>query len=77
MEEEGILDPANELQLLILHLVFIPRIQNHLDRFAEALKNRPLRTEHNRTPMQLWLSGLINRNKDGDQVIVILLLKEI
>lgn len=56
MENDGILDPTSEVHIMLLHLVFVPRIQAHLDRFAEALRRRPLRTENNQTPLQLWLT---------------------
>ncbi|XP_052760130.1 uncharacterized protein LOC128237304 isoform X1 [Mya arenaria] len=57
LENEGILDPTSEVHIMMLHLVFVPRIQTHLNRFAEALRRRPLRTENNRTPLQLWMTS--------------------
>ena len=57
MEDQQILDVTNELHMQVLHLVFLPRMQLCLDRFTETLKRRPLRTENNRSPLQLWVSG--------------------
>ncbi|XP_052809272.1 uncharacterized protein LOC128237730 [Mya arenaria] len=57
MEDDGILDVTNERHMLALHLVFKPRIQQHLDNFREAISHRPLRTERNKSPLQLWISG--------------------
>ncbi|XP_052768923.1 uncharacterized protein LOC128209106 isoform X3 [Mya arenaria] len=57
MEQDGILDVDNEVNLLSLHLVFLKRIQSSVDRFVHAVSNRPLRTEHNKTPMQMWIMG--------------------
>lgn len=57
MEEQHILDVSNELHMQVLHFVFLPRMQLNLDRLSETLKRRPLRTENNRTPLQLWVSG--------------------
>ncbi|XP_052809238.1 uncharacterized protein LOC128237692 [Mya arenaria] len=57
MEDDGILDVTNERHMLALHLVFKPRIQQHLDNFREAIYHRPLRTERNKSPLQLWISG--------------------
>ena len=57
MEDSGILDVMNEIHLMALHLVFLPRIQVHLEKFQEAISRRPLRTEGNKTPLQLWISG--------------------
>ncbi|XP_053380858.1 uncharacterized protein LOC123533407 isoform X3 [Mercenaria mercenaria] len=42
------------------------RIQAHLDRFTEALRRRPLRTENNRTPLQLWLTSNHATSMDQD-----------
>uniref|UniRef100_A0A8W8MCH0 Integrase core domain-containing protein n=1 Tax=Magallana gigas TaxID=29159 RepID=A0A8W8MCH0_MAGGI len=57
MEEQHILDVSNELHMQVLHFVFLPRMQLNLDRLTETLKRRPLQTENNRTPLQIWVSG--------------------
>ncbi|CAG2191379.1 uncharacterized protein LOC143054556 [Mytilus galloprovincialis] len=57
MEEHAILDVTNEDHLKVLHIIFKPRIQDHLDSFAQALMRRPLRSEGSQTPMQLWIKG--------------------
>ncbi|XP_062613954.1 uncharacterized protein LOC134275702 isoform X2 [Saccostrea cucullata] len=57
MEEQHILDISNELHMQVLHFVFLPRMQLSLERLTETLKRRPLRTENNRSPLQLWVSG--------------------
>ena len=59
MEQDGILDVDNEFHLLSLHLVYLTRIQSSVDRFLHAVSNRPLRTEHNKTPMQMWIMGQV------------------
>lgn len=58
LEYEGILNPDNESHLWCLHYVFIPIINRHLNNWREAYVQHPLRTEHNKTPMQLWIRGL-------------------
>jgi hypothetical protein len=68
MEDTGLLQVENELHLQVLHLVFIPLIQNHLDRFRDAIQRRPLRTENQRTPLQLWLSGQIQETEPDIEV---------
>lgn len=57
MESEGVLNIASDADLCALQYVYAPRIQSHLDRFVTALINRPLRTEHCKTPLQLRISG--------------------
>ncbi|WAR11835.1 hypothetical protein MAR_026015 [Mya arenaria] len=59
MEMDGILNVGNENHLLALHLVYLKRIQTSVDRFVQATSQRPLRTEHGRTPMQLWIMGQV------------------
>lgn len=49
----------NEVDVKALHFVFIPRIQEHLDKFRAAFMRRPLRTANYKTPLQLWISGQI------------------
>ena len=59
LEQEGILDPENETDLFCLHYIFIPRINKSLEQFTEAWNNHPLSSEHNRSPLQLYVGGSI------------------
>lgn len=58
LEEANLLNPDNVVDLCALHFVFLPMIQRHLDTFREAWCSHPIRTEHNRTPHQLWILGM-------------------
>ena len=57
MEDCGILDVTSSVDLCALHFVFLPRIQQHLDNFAAGYSHHPLRTEHGKSPLQLWMEG--------------------
>lgn len=57
MEQEGLLDPDNEVHLFCVHYIFIPRINNSLHEFTVAWNSHPLSTACNATPQQLWISG--------------------
>lgn len=57
-EAEGLLDHDCVSDLVALHYVFLPIIQQQLDQFREGWCHHRLRTEHNRTPHQLWVMGL-------------------
>ncbi|KAK6165736.1 hypothetical protein SNE40_022601 [Patella caerulea] len=57
MEDNNILNIVNDLHMYALHLTFKGRIQHHLDQLRHALTRRPLRTERNKTPLQLWIQG--------------------
>ena len=58
LEEANLLNPDDVVDLCALHFVFLPIIQRHLDTFREAWCSHPIRTEHNRTPHQLWILGM-------------------
>ena len=58
LERSGALDVSNELHLACLHYVFLPRINQHLEKFCEGWNNHPLSTEKNMLPNQLWIHGL-------------------
>ncbi len=60
LETLGALDPSDDLHLFSLHYVFKPRINQHLTVWMNAWNNHQIRTEHNRTPIQLWTEGLLS-----------------
>lgn len=60
MEYCGLLDPSNETHLYALHYVFLPQINNQLTEFANSHARAPISTEKNKSPEQLWISGLLN-----------------
>ncbi|XP_072019067.1 uncharacterized protein [Amphiura filiformis] len=57
-ETRGILDPDNELHIFCLHKIYLPRINYLLNSFVDMWNNHRLRTEGNRTPLQLFFTGL-------------------
>ena len=59
MESQGYLNPISEKDLFALHYVFLPRIQRSLTLFREGWNNHGIRTEHNKTPNQLFASGAL------------------
>lgn len=64
MEEAGIVERSNTLHLFALHFTFLPRINRALESFVEAWNLHPVGTEHNWTPEQIWLNGMIDlRNR--------------
>lgn len=62
LEDINLLDINSQVDLYALHFVFLPVIQTQLDIFREGWANHSLRTESNRTPLQLWLLGLSQMN---------------
>ena len=58
MEGSGQLDIDNMIHMFCLHYVFLPRLNHALSVFKDAWNYHPLSTEHNLSPLQLWISGL-------------------
>ena len=59
MEENGLLDPLNEIHLYCLHYVCLPRINKHLKLWKEEWLQHRIRTAGHQTPMQLYIRGLL------------------
>ena len=53
LESIEMLDPNNEIDLYVLHYVFMPRLNKSLDIFVMQWNNHPLSGEHGRTPFQV------------------------
>ncbi|KAI7811048.1 hypothetical protein IRJ41_009739 [Triplophysa rosa] len=60
LEDEGWLNPDQDVDLFALHWSYMPQIQRHLQEFRSAWNCHSLRSEGNRTPLQLWS----NRERD-------------
>lgn len=58
LESEGYLDPLNSLHLYCLHQVFINHVNNTLSEFYRQFNHHRLRTEHNMSPHQLFVTGI-------------------
>ena len=68
LEDNGLLSPDDELDIFCLHYVFLPRINAQLQVFSQSYCQHRLRTEHNRTPLQLWMTGMLQRlDEDATQ----------
>lgn len=65
LEDEGLLNSSCETDLYAIHYVFLPRLNKDLTDFRHAYAHHRLRTEGNRSPIQLWTSGLIQGYNDN------------
>ena len=63
LEAQGLLDPANDCDLFVLHCVFLPVIDHHLQVFARAWNQHPIRTERNWSPHKIWINGMIDPDR--------------
>ena len=59
MEENGILDPFNEVDIAALHFTFIPLINEKLDAWRHARSKHCVRTIKT-SPLRLWVAAQIN-----------------
>jgi hypothetical protein len=62
MQLQGLLDTANEVDIFALHLVFLPRIQNALDRYISMWNHHKIRTARNMSPELLFKIGVAKVN---------------
>lgn len=65
MEYCGMLDPSDELHLFALHFVYVPRINQTLQLFAQGHNRAPISTERGKSPLQLWISGSVSASNRG------------
>lgn len=63
LEDEGILNPLNEVDIFCLHFVFVPRINKCLNEFTESWNHHKMSSVHNFTPYQMFLTGTISQSR--------------
>ena len=59
MEDEGILDPLNEMHLAALHYVYMTQINAKLQIWSNAWCNHRMRTTRT-SPLRLWVAGQLH-----------------
>eukprot|EP00111_Clytia_hemisphaerica_P014281 TCONS_00042060-protein len=60
LEQNDFLDISSWKHLYLLHYIFLPRLNKSLGSFWDAWNHHPISTARNKTPMQLWLTGIVN-----------------
>lgn len=68
LEDTGELNPDDPVDLFCLHYVYIPRLNQHLKVFQAMYSHHRLRGSGNKSPYQLWLTGMVERN--GDEAVI-------
>jgi len=58
LERRGLLDTDDDTHMWCLHDIYLAMLNKHLQTWRDAWVHHPLRTEGNKTPMQLWIGGL-------------------
>ena len=64
MEREGLLERSDDFDVFCLHLCVGKLLSTTVDMFMEGWNHHPIRTENNRTPMQLFYVGLLELAQD-------------
>ena len=59
LENNALLDATSEIDLAALHFVFMPRINNSLEKFKASWNNHKLSTENQKTLNQLYILGSV------------------
>lgn len=65
LEHKNYLNPINEVHVMVLHYVFLPRINQALLNFKEAWNHHAIRTEGSYTPTQLFVSRALELGGSG------------
>lgn len=65
MEHHCVLDPVDDKHLFALHYVFLPRINKALQEFVATWNNHGIRTEHGKSPHQLFTEGVLRLRNSG------------
>ena len=61
MEAMGVLNPDDDVDLFVLHCVYLSRINKSLSDFTTAWNLHPMRTERNWSPRQIMINSLIQQ----------------
>jgi hypothetical protein len=61
MEDSGVLDADDTIHRCALQMTYLKSINNRLEIFQKAWNNHSIRTEQQRTPEQLWISGMLDK----------------
>lgn len=70
LENEELLDETNEIDLIALRFIYLPRIRRSLKDFVSQWNNHNLSTMSGYSPLQLWTMGLIGNNSDMPEGIL-------
>lgn len=65
LEDQGLLNPINEIHIYALHYIFLPRINRTLEGFVEGWNNHSIRTAGNKSPNQLFVEGALRLRNSG------------
>ena len=65
MEQRGLLNPVNEVHLFALHFIYLSKINKSLEAFKNGWNMHGIRTENNKSPLQLFHAGALRLQHSG------------
>ena len=65
MEQHDLLNPINDVHILAIHYIFLPRINKALDEFKAYWNHHGIRTQSGMSPQQLFTSGMLRLQSSG------------
>ena len=65
LEKSGTLDSLDELHLLALQYLFVPRINASLHEFTSQWNHHGIRTVGHQTPLAMWCTGLLTAPEES------------
>lgn len=65
MEYHNVLNPVDNQHLFALQYVFLPRINKALEEFVSTWNNHGVRTEHGKSPNQIFTEGALRLRNSG------------
>ena len=69
LEEQGALDPLNELDILAFHIIFLPRTNQHIGIWKEGLNSYLMRRAGSLSPLQQYVNGMLRLRGSGLEVV--------
>lgn len=65
LEGLGILNPDDDVHIFALYYIYLPRINQALAAFRNGWNSHGIRTEHNRSPTQLFVAAALRLRSSG------------
>ena len=68
LENNGNGNSGSEIDLFCLHYVYLPRVKHSLHQFLHRWNARPVSTENNFSPNQLWIRDLMEIANSNNRI---------
>ena len=76
LETENVFNPDSEIHLMVLHLVYLPHINDAINAFVQEWNNHPVTSACHYTPLQLMVQCIVNSGNTGYLAVNVLLNRQ-